>query len=45
MFQSLHKRYAAKNVAAPPALFTCVVGRKPSAAQFYVNDADEASLQ
>eukprot|EP00962_Isochrysis_galbana_P000482 scaffold143_cov110-Isochrysis_galbana.AAC.1 len=42
MFQALHKRYAAKHAAAPPALFTCVVGRKPSAARYYVNDANEA---
>ena len=24
-----------------PAVFTAVVGRKPSAAQFYLNDPDE----
>ena len=41
MFQALHARFADRPAGTVPALFTCVVGRKPSSAQYYVNGADE----
>ena len=34
MFQALHARFADRPAGTVPALFTCVVGRKPSSAQY-----------
>jgi len=36
MFSALHQRYGASS--EHPAVFTCTVGRKPSAARFYLPD-------
>ena len=44
MFSALHARFSANALphgAFAPALFTTVVGQKPSAAQYFLNDPDE----
>ena len=47
MFSALHERFGSAGTFGPttssagPSIFTTVVGRKPSAAQYYLNDPDE----
>ena len=41
MFQALQSRFGGSAQPHAPAVFTTVVGRKPSAAHYFLNDADE----
>jgi len=41
MFSALQARFGDGGPPQGPAIFTTVVGRKPSAAHFFVNDSDE----
>ena len=41
MFQALQARFGSGGPPRGPTVFTTVVGRKPSAAQYFLNDTDE----
>jgi len=41
MFSALQERFGSNRQAHGPAVFTAVVGRKPSAAHYFLNDPDE----
>ncbi|XP_042428161.1 probable alpha,alpha-trehalose-phosphate synthase [UDP-forming] 9 [Zingiber officinale] len=41
MFRSLNDAVARPSLAAPPEVFACTVGQKPSSAKYYIEDTDE----
>ena len=41
MFSALQSRFGSSSQGGGPSVFTTVVGRKPSAANYYLNDPDE----
>jgi hypothetical protein len=41
MFSALQERFGSSQSGSGPVVYTTVVGRKPSAANYYLNDPDE----